>query len=118
MLDESEVEKVVVDTIAIFGASGMKDMGRVMGVVVKRLQVKQMENNINFSEKQVILNTKGPVVQLDRISDFGSDGWGFESLLGHKLSSRIIKYFWGYFITLHFDWTFKLYLYENEKKSI
>ena len=26
---------------------------------------------------------KGPVVQLDRISDFGSEGWGFESSLGH-----------------------------------
>lgn len=26
----------------------------------------------------------GPVVQLDRISDFGSDGWGFDSLRGHK----------------------------------
>ena len=27
----------------------------------------------------------GSVVQLDRISDFGSEGWGFESLLGHIL---------------------------------
>tara|TARA_B100001564_G_scaffold178170_1_gene149742 strand:- start:2525 stop:2689 length:165 start_codon:yes stop_codon:yes gene_type:complete len=25
----------------------------------------------------------GPVVQLDRISDFGSEGWRFESFLGH-----------------------------------
>src|SRR5690554_1949635 len=25
----------------------------------------------------------GPVVQLDRISDFGSEGWGFESSPGH-----------------------------------
>ena len=25
----------------------------------------------------------GPVVQLDRISDFGSEGWGFESSRGH-----------------------------------
>jgi len=33
MLDVSEVEKVVIDTIASLGASGMKDMGRVMGVV-------------------------------------------------------------------------------------
>ena len=37
MLDVSEVEKVVVDTIASLGASGMKDMGRVMGVVSKTL---------------------------------------------------------------------------------
>ena len=37
MLDEVEVEKVVVETIASLGASGMKDMGRVMGVVSKTL---------------------------------------------------------------------------------
>ena len=37
MLDVSEVEKVVVETIASLGASGMKDMGRVMGVVSKSL---------------------------------------------------------------------------------
>lgn len=37
MLDVSEVEKVVVDTITLLGASGMKDMGRVMGVVSKSL---------------------------------------------------------------------------------
>ena len=29
----------------------------------------------------------GPVVQLDRISDFGSEGWGFESSLGHEEES-------------------------------
>tara|TARA_Y100000766_G_scaffold217211_1_gene189089 strand:- start:184 stop:1074 length:891 start_codon:yes stop_codon:yes gene_type:complete len=28
---------------------------------------------------------KGSVVQLDRISDFGSEGWGFESSLGHTI---------------------------------
>ena len=37
MLEVSEVEKVVVETIASLGASGMKDMGRVMGVVSKIL---------------------------------------------------------------------------------
>ena len=37
MLDVSEVEKVVIDTIASLGASGMKDMGRVMAVVTKAL---------------------------------------------------------------------------------
>ena len=37
MLDVSEVEKVVVDTTTLLGASGMKDMGRVMGVVSKSL---------------------------------------------------------------------------------
>ncbi len=37
MLEASEVEKVVVETIASLGASGMKDMGRVMGVVSKTL---------------------------------------------------------------------------------
>ena len=40
MLEASEVEKVVVETIASLGASGMKDMGRVMGVVSKILSGK------------------------------------------------------------------------------
>ena len=31
------------------------------------------------------MKNKGLVVQLDRISDFGSEGWGFESSLGHFL---------------------------------
>ena len=36
-LSEEEVEKVVVETIASTGASGMKDMGKVMGMVSKAL---------------------------------------------------------------------------------
>jgi hypothetical protein len=34
--------------------------------------------------KLLFLKGHGPVVQLDRISDFGSEGWGFESSLGHE----------------------------------
>ena len=36
-LSEEEIEKVVVMTIEELGAEGMKDMGRVMGVVTKEL---------------------------------------------------------------------------------
>ncbi|ASV31152.1 GatB/YqeY domain-containing protein [Maribacter cobaltidurans] len=36
-LTEEEVEKVVVQTIDTTGASGMKDMGKVMGIVSKEL---------------------------------------------------------------------------------
>lgn len=36
-LSEEEIEKVVVLTIESIGASGMKDMGRVMGLVSKEL---------------------------------------------------------------------------------
>jgi hypothetical protein len=36
-LSETEIEKVVEDTIAILGAEGMKDMGKVMGVVNQKL---------------------------------------------------------------------------------
>lgn len=36
-LTEEEVEKVVVETIEATGASGMKDMGKVMGIVSKQL---------------------------------------------------------------------------------
>lgn len=36
-LSEEEIEKVVVQTIDATGASGMKDMGKVMGMVSKEL---------------------------------------------------------------------------------
>ena len=36
-LSEEEIEKVVVTTIASVGADGMKDMGKVMGMVSKEL---------------------------------------------------------------------------------
>ncbi|PNW27575.1 GatB/YqeY domain-containing protein [Formosa algae] len=36
-LDEAAIEKVVVDAIATVGAAGMKDMGKVMGIVNKEL---------------------------------------------------------------------------------
>ena len=36
-LSEEEIEKVVVMTIESIGASGMKDMGKVMGIVSKEL---------------------------------------------------------------------------------
>ena len=36
-LSEEEVEKVVVAVIEQTGASGMKDMGKVMGMVTKQL---------------------------------------------------------------------------------
>ena len=36
-LSEDDIEKVVLETIAKIGASGMKDMGKVMGMVSKQL---------------------------------------------------------------------------------
>ena len=36
-LSESDIEKVVLDTIAKVGAEGMKDMGKVMGIVNQQL---------------------------------------------------------------------------------
>jgi len=36
-LSESEIEKVVSETIAKVGASGIKDMGKVMGIVTQQL---------------------------------------------------------------------------------
>jgi len=36
-LSEDEIEKVVLETIAKLGASGMKDMGKVMGAVSNQL---------------------------------------------------------------------------------
>lgn len=42
-------------------------------------------------------NIFGGVVQLDRITDFGSVGWGFESSLPHKF--RTHKELWVQFFT-------------------
>lgn len=36
-LSESEIEKVVIETISSIGADGMKDMGKVMGIVSQQL---------------------------------------------------------------------------------
>ena len=50
------------------------------------LHLKQNRNNLDSSFFEELIN--GPVVQLDRISDFGSEGWGFESSLGHNKKAR------------------------------
>jgi uncharacterized protein len=55
MLDVSEVEKVVIDTIASLGVSGMKDMGRVMAVVTKALAGKTDGKTISTLVKENLL---------------------------------------------------------------
>ena len=55
MLDVSEVEKVVIDTIASLGVSGMKDMGRVMAVVTKALAGKTDGKTISTLVKDNLL---------------------------------------------------------------
>lgn len=40
---------------------------------------------------------KGPVAQLNSASDFGSEGWGFESLRGH-LKQKIHSESCGFFL--------------------
>ena len=55
-LSESQIEKEIDGIINQLNAESIKDMGRVMSVASKKI-----------------------AVQLDRISDFGSEGWGFES---------------------------------------
>lgn len=42
----------------------------------------------------------GCVVQLDRISDFGSEGWGFESLRGHFMGQVFLLDLSQFFYTL------------------
>ena len=46
--------------------------------------------------KYWVLIINGLVVQLDRISDFGSEGWGFEPLRGHFTPCIILQ---GVFIS-------------------
>lgn len=39
----------------------------------------------------IIIYINGSVVQLDRILDFGSNGWGFESLRGHTVGKAFFR---------------------------
>jgi len=50
-LSESEIEKVVVETIAKIGAEGMKDMGKVMGIVSQQLAGKADGKTISMIVK-------------------------------------------------------------------
>jgi hypothetical protein len=54
-LSEDEIEKVVIATIASVGASGMKDMGRVMGVVSKELAGKADGKTISTLVKKNLM---------------------------------------------------------------
>ena len=50
-LSEAEIEKVVVETIAKIGAEGMKDMGKVMGIVSQQLAGKADGKTISIIVK-------------------------------------------------------------------
>ena len=50
-----------------------------------------IKSQINSHKSKIISQkSQGLVVQLDRISDFGSDGWGFEPLRGHFLIKKTV----------------------------
>jgi hypothetical protein len=55
-LSEEEIEKVVLETIAKLGASGMKDMGKVMGVVSSELLGKADGKLISMLVKKQLMN--------------------------------------------------------------
>ena len=84
-LAESEIVDIVDKIIVDLNASGMKDMGKVMSLASQEMMgkadgktISSIVNQIIFVKIKLFLRF-GPVVQLDRMSDFGSDGWGFES---------------------------------------
>jgi hypothetical protein len=54
-LSESEIEKVVEETIAKIGAEGMKDMGKVMGIVSQQLAGKADGKTISTIVKNKLL---------------------------------------------------------------
>ena len=81
-MSHDEVSLVVDQIINKLGATTMKDMGKVMGLASKELSGKSDGKTISEIVRKK-LSWIGQVVQLDRTSDFGSDGWGFESFLGH-----------------------------------
>ncbi|WP_298479213.1 GatB/YqeY domain-containing protein [uncultured Maribacter sp.] len=53
-LTKEEVEKVVVQTIESIGASGMKDMGKVMGMVSKELSGQTDGKTISTIVKKIL----------------------------------------------------------------
>jgi uncharacterized protein YqeY len=55
-LSEEEIEKVVLETIAKLGASGMKDMGKVMGIVSSELSGKADGKLISMLVKKQLMN--------------------------------------------------------------
>lgn len=54
-LSEEEIEKIVEQTIAATGASGMKDMGKVMGMVSKELAGKADGKTISNIVKKMLV---------------------------------------------------------------
>ncbi|MBN4084829.1 GatB/YqeY domain-containing protein [Flavobacteriaceae bacterium AH-315-B10] len=54
-MSEEDIEKVVVSTIEKLGANGMKDMGRVMGIVSKELAGKADGKTISTIVKRKLL---------------------------------------------------------------
>ena len=60
-----------------------------------RGEAERSEANI-INRSSYIVNKFDCVVQLDRISDFGSEGWGFESLRGH-LNQKPLEKSRGFF---------------------
>ena len=86
-MEDLELEKIINDIILKFNAKSMKDMGKVMGNVNKIVAGRADSKKIaEIVKKNLSWVFYGPVVQLDRISDFGSEGWGFESSLGHIIN--------------------------------
>ena len=55
-LSEEDIEKVVLNTIAKVGAVGMKDMGKVMGMVSKRLAGQADGKIISTVVKKQLMN--------------------------------------------------------------
>ena len=56
MMSDSEVEKFVIDAINDLKAEGMKDMGKVMGFVTKKLSGKSDGKTISFFVKKRLNN--------------------------------------------------------------
>ena len=55
-MSDTEVEKFVIDAISDLKADGMKDMGKVMGFVTKKLSGKSDGKTISFFVKKQLNN--------------------------------------------------------------
>ena len=64
-LSEEEIEKVVAETITKLGASGMKDMGKVMGVVSNALSG-QADGKVISTLVKKLLKNQSPLKKLQK----------------------------------------------------
>ena len=73
---------------------------RVLNVRIKGLFWNQLRKAVFLfhqirNRQSEIRNSTAPIAQLDRASDFGSEGWGFDSLWAHIKGKISLSFFFS-----------------------